>query len=70
MKEVKTLRMEEIMKIGVAPAILYNQMVDRDVDQRLKIKFKGGEIQFLNDGSNYTRQVFTKSLDRARLASN
>jgi len=70
MKEVKTLETLEILETGVAPVTLYNQMVDRDVDQRMEIKFKGGEISFVNDGSNYSRRVFKDSLSRARLLSN
>jgi len=70
MKELKTLKALEILEIGVKPVLLYNKLVDFDIDQRLKPSFKGGEIKFLNDGSHYTRQVFQKSLDKARLASN
>jgi predicted RNase H-like nuclease (RuvC/YqgF family) len=70
MKELKTLKVLEIMGIGVKPVLLYNKMVDFDINQRMEIKFRGGEIEFLNDGSNYTRHVFEKALDKARLASN
>jgi hypothetical protein len=70
MKEMKTLKVLDVMEVGVKPVILYNKLVDFDIDQRMEIKFKGGEISFVNDKSHYTRQVFERSLDKARLLSN
>lgn len=69
MKKVQIERLE-MLKIGVLPVILYNQLVDRDVNQKLNPSFKGGEIEFQNDGSNYSRKVFKEALSKARLLSN
>lgn len=55
---------------GVIPMVLYNKLVDLDINQEMNPSFKGGEVIFLNDGSNYSRQVFKEALSRARLLSN
>ena len=71
MKVVKViLKQTQLEDMGVVPMILYNKIVDFDCRQKLLPSFKGGEVTFFNDGSNYSRRVFKDSLSRARLLSN
>lgn len=67
---MKKINLLELLSTGVKPVLFYNFLVDLDVNQRMSISFKGGDITLKTDGSNYTRQVFKEALSRARLLSN